>query len=337
MWPAVGALVSAGLSYYGGQQAQKSQQDINSQNVANQQAINAQNLAYQREAQAIATDQFNQQMGFSREQWNQNVRDAASNIDLQKQFAQQGIRWKVADATAAGLHPLYAMGGQTMSFAPVSVGGTSIPGSSLVSPAHASAAELRSSSAAGQGLANAGQDIGRAINATRTQDERVAAAAMAGLSLERAHLENDLLRSQIAKNNSASNPPMAGSPYLLEGQTQSGSPVKDAPLKRIAGPEGQPGSEPGAITDVGYARTATGWAPVPSNDVKERIEDNLIQETLHAIRNNVLPTIGINRQPPPFKAPAGQYWSYNPYRQEYQLRQSRDSHGWQDRVNTGVP
>lgn len=32
------------------------------------------------------------------------------NAALQREFAQYGIRWKVADAKAAGLHPLYAIG-----------------------------------------------------------------------------------------------------------------------------------------------------------------------------------------------------------------------------------
>jgi len=30
---------------------------------------------------------------------------AAQNIALQKEFAQSGIQWKVADAKAAGVHP----------------------------------------------------------------------------------------------------------------------------------------------------------------------------------------------------------------------------------------
>ena len=47
---------------------------------------------------------------------------AAQQAALQKEFAQNGIRWKVADAKAAGLHPLAALGAQTTSYQPVSVG-----------------------------------------------------------------------------------------------------------------------------------------------------------------------------------------------------------------------
>lgn len=46
---------------------------------------------------------------------------AAQQAALQKEFAQNGIRWKVADAKAAGLHPLAALGAQTTSYQPVSV------------------------------------------------------------------------------------------------------------------------------------------------------------------------------------------------------------------------
>jgi hypothetical protein len=39
-----------------------------------------------------------------------------ANIKYQREFAQHGIRWKVQDAIAAGIHPYYAMGAPTSSF-----------------------------------------------------------------------------------------------------------------------------------------------------------------------------------------------------------------------------
>ena len=38
---------------------------------------------------------------------------------FQKEFAQHGIRWKVADAKEAGLHPLAAIGAQGAQYNPV--------------------------------------------------------------------------------------------------------------------------------------------------------------------------------------------------------------------------
>lgn len=99
-------------------------------------------------------------------------------IKLQKEFAQKGIQWKVADAKAAGIHPLYALGANTISYSPSAVG------SDLAS-----------------GLSAMGQDIGRAVDAVSTSKERAAAAALDALQLERAGLENELLRSQITGEN----------------------------------------------------------------------------------------------------------------------------------------
>lgn len=45
--------------------------------------------------------------------------EARENRKAQEEFAKFGIRWRVEDAKAAGLHPLYALGAQTPSFSPV--------------------------------------------------------------------------------------------------------------------------------------------------------------------------------------------------------------------------
>lgn len=47
----------------------------------------------------------------------------AANVAYQREFAKHGIRWRVADAEAAGLHPLAAVGAQTHSFSPSYVEG----------------------------------------------------------------------------------------------------------------------------------------------------------------------------------------------------------------------
>lgn len=122
-----------------------------------------------------------------------NAAAAAQNIEMQQKFAKQGIRWKVEDARKAGIHPLYALGASTNSFAPVSVG--AVPESGL-----------------GAGLANAGQDISRAINATRTAPERTEAQAVTRLQLEGMSLDNDIKRatyaSAVQRLQQNANPPM---------------------------------------------------------------------------------------------------------------------------------
>jgi len=97
---------------------------------------------------------------------------ADKQMEMQKDFAQKGIQWKVKDAEAAGIHPLYALGANTVSYSPVSVGQPD--------------------------LGAMGQDIGGAIDRVSNPVEK-STGALGALALERAGLENDLLRAQIAR------------------------------------------------------------------------------------------------------------------------------------------
>ena len=239
---------------------------------------------------------------------------AAKNIQLQKNFAQKGIQWKVADAAKAGVHPLYALGAQTMSFQPISIGTSSASPVNEMAP-WADAA------------ANMGQDLSRALSAGATSGERKAAVMATALDLEHKQLSNDLLRSQIARLNSAQvGPGVPGvEPMMIPGQGDSG--VEPMPQRVVGASAARPFSEPGSVSDLGYARTATGWAPVPSSDIKQRIEDMWLMEIPWMLRNNVLPTMGGNMNPP-FAAPAGKVWKFNPMKQEYQLWDAGSVGSW---------
>lgn len=111
---------------------------------------------------------------------------ARENMAQQREFAQHGVRWKVADAEAAGLHPLAALGAQTSSFSNV-VG--------------ASPYELKTG---GADYGAMGQNISRAIDAGSTAQERqdrmgAAIARTAQVfSLEKLNLENEQLKTNIA-------------------------------------------------------------------------------------------------------------------------------------------
>jgi hypothetical protein len=100
-----------------------------------------QNREAAEQAQLLNQLQFKEQMQMSREQ-----------MAMQREFAQMGIRWKVHDAQKAGLHPLAALGANTMSFNPVSVGNA---------PYHEAIPQ--------------GQDISRGIQSMWTMAERVLA------------------------------------------------------------------------------------------------------------------------------------------------------------------
>lgn len=104
------------------------------------------------------------------------------NIALQKEFAQNSIRWRVEDAKRAGVHPMAALGISPASFSPVS--------SSLSYPASTSY------------LSDMGQNIDRAIQAGKDQEGQQKAEGFAdsinALTLEKMGLENDILRQELA-------------------------------------------------------------------------------------------------------------------------------------------
>lgn len=236
------------------------------------------------------------------------AKTAEKNIALQREFAESGIQMKVADAKKAGVHPLAALGASTTSFSPVSVG-----------------------TPLATGIAAAGQDISRAVNATQNTDQRAFVMAQAALTTENMELQNQLLRSQITRMNQTSAPPMpVEQRYLLEGQGQTATPrlsrnplpgvlVTDKPLDRTAADPNALHSEAGAVTDMGFARTATGYAPVPSRNTQERIEDNIISQITWAIRNQMLPSLGY-RHIPPNIGDDNQDWYYDVGSQEYRQR-----------------
>lgn len=118
----------------------------------------------------------------------QNYIGSAANqqLNFQMAAAANGIRWRVADAEAAGIHPLYALGAPTFNPGPTSfdVGSPS--------PRHD----------IGGALSNMGQGIDRAVRATQTSPEKYASIddlLIKQNMVERSSLENDLLRAQIAR------------------------------------------------------------------------------------------------------------------------------------------
>lgn len=97
----------------------------------------------------------------------------------QYDFAQHAIEWKVKDAQAAGIHPLYALGAPTMSFQPTVTGGAGW----------------------GDSLSSMGQNIDDALARGMPREGQLDAMdkAAKGLQLKNYELQNELLATQIAK------------------------------------------------------------------------------------------------------------------------------------------
>lgn len=247
----------------------------------------------------------------------------------QERAAQNALRWRVKDAEAAGIHPLYAMGNPGISTNPMFVGATASQNMApQVSPVSR--------------VASKGSNISRALAAGVSGYERAVAAKAAAAELkeaqidrklnrEHAALQNDLLRSEIARINSAQVGP--GSPVVSNDSvrpTARGA-VDVVPASRITGEKFKPWQEPGLSPDIQYTRTKTGWKPRMSDQTKKLTEDQIISTVEWELGNNILPRLLGNSPPPPpsVSVPKGYHLRYDRFAGEYRLARN-------DKRNVGI-
>lgn len=247
------------------------------------------------------------------------LRNAQLDRDLQREFAQFGIRWRVRDAQKAGIHPLFALGGNTATYTPTA---SYIP------------ADTSMGDSIGGSLSRFGQNIGRAIDATRTARERQTARLSelqvlnAEADWETKSLQNDLLRSEISRLNAPQIPPPMPSAVpqsAIPGQ------VDVEPLAPLAGYEvspvevpavqsTRPNQEAGAFPETRWARTQSGWQPLPSREAYEDADLANPSAWSWYWRNQALPTLGQGGSAPPDswlpKYATG--WVWHPMLQEWQ-------------------
>lgn len=219
----------------------------------------------------------------------------------QREFAQNGIQWKVQDAKNAGVHPLYALGANTVSYSPQSVGGSDF-----------------------SGLASAGQDIGRAVDATRSTNARtdVLATRLANAQITGAELDNDIKRATLASQlatQSAGNPGLPGSSssaaWGLDGQ--GNAPQVDArEIKRQGTRDPNDPKNPayvyGASPSVDLMRNPSGgYSPVIPKQLAESTESDPYAVVEWMIRNRLLSPMGYGDKP---SIPGRLPWQTRQYR-----------------------
>lgn len=222
------------------------------------------------------------------------------NLAAQREFAQHGIRWRTEDAQRAGLHPLIGAGVQP----------TSLNFQPIAADADFSRADF---------YRNMGQNLGRSIQATQTEEERIANR----LRLENMGLQNELLRTQITNISNPTNPPapVAGpANFNIDGQGNAGV-MRVTPSERVDSARGRPAQEAGWRPDVSYSRTDSGLVPVIPEGLSESMEDDVVGKVLWRIRNQVMPNLtgGGRGKPARSELPKGAIdwkWSYS--RQEWQ-------------------
>lgn len=220
------------------------------------------------------------------------MKQSLRNEEFQREMATHGIRMRVADAEAAGLHPLAALGAST-------AGGS-------FGTAFGGGGGYRENTA-GRGLENLGQNISRASMAMATREEKM----FKQLQLQKMSTENEILNTDLLERKKqlmspgtgpgmpSANPNLNG--FMGQGQPDAAlnaaSRVTDIPLKRTFSDKDRPWQQAGAIADYAYVKTPNGYAIVPSKDVKESIEDQIIPELSWALRNYGLASMGLLPKP----------------------------------------
>lgn len=219
------------------------------------------------------------------------------NYQAQKEFAQNGIRWKVADAKAAGLHPLAALGSSTAQYSPSAVVGGSDDYS---------------------WLGDVGQGIGRAVDAKMTERERSKERQVADqrlrLEFDNRRLQNQFLQTQIdaqkqdmalqlarsaamsARTQQAvpGMPDLSGDNTVIRGQRESyptgGTQVEVSKVPTSVA--GDPTTQAGTPADSRIYRTPAGRTVLPNQEIGDAMDAAPGSGLQWMIRNHLLPYIG---------------------------------------------
>jgi len=301
----LGAIIGGIGSLVGVWLGNQSQEKINEQKDESTMWANRQNAA-------LARQTNRQQMSIHRQ-----------NMAAQKEYAKSGIRWRVHDANKAGIHPLFALGAQTTSFAPQSVG-LDTP---TMQPSH-------SVSGGGDwaGLAEAGQNLGRAITATNSAQGQMEAMqlSLAQAQVTGAHLDNDIKRTQLASAMVTSG---IGSPGIPQTRPSVGDqfdgtsgdairvsdPYIELKTRRDVSDPGKKYQVPGSGPSVAYIKNAQGgYEPIMPPELAESFESDWIGSAGWQIRNRLLPNL-VRTTPPNLGRKSGEVVRWNPQQQHWEI------------------
>lgn len=133
------------------------------------------------------------------------LENSQAQMAAQREFAQHGIRWRVDDAKAAGIHPLYAMGASIPAYNPSPI-------------------NIQANNSMGNALASAGQDISRAVQAKTTQQER---QEMNAAQKQLLNAQTDYYQSLAAKNRQQTPPPLPSGVGLVDPLNPPEAPGQD--------------------------------------------------------------------------------------------------------------
>lgn len=188
-------------------------------------------------------------------------REQARNLQWQQEFAQNGIRWRVEDAKAAGIHPLAAVGASGASFSP-------------------STSLFPTSDPKGEFYSKMGQNFTRAASAAMSKEEKIAAA----LRLENMHIENEMKKIELKRMQEP--PTNFPTPYGDPGFP--GQPNASGYGNSTPHPD-RPAQEAGYTPDVAYAGSDRVVYPYIPTKLAESYESDPIGSIMWRARNTLLP------------------------------------------------
>lgn len=228
----------------------------------------------------------------------------AANAQLQREFAMNGIQWRVADARAAGIHPLAALGASGANASP----------SFVVGDAGGNYRAL------GNMSREMGQNLTRAAYASADPLEKEFKAEQ----LRSVRTQNNILDVQLAKemqdlhNGGQPSIPLNDGGWM-PGQGNSRGLVQEYPRRRPMSDSLKPSQVAGWTQDVDWVRTPNGLSPVIPQDLSEAYESDEAGSILWQLRNRFLPNLGdTTNSPSSEKLPVGaNRWIWNYYKQAW--------------------
>lgn len=237
-----------------------------------------------------------------------DVAASRTEYERQKEFAQMGIRWKMDDARAAGLHPVAALGG---------TGSMYSPSAAVSGQFTADKPGFVTRQSSGSGLD--GQNTLRAEMAAKTDVEK----EMEALALRRGQLQNALLEGQVAAQWSSvmGQPPGTPGPVSIGPRPAPVGAIKVEPSKVTSRQPGHSGMEAGS-TPAGKSFDLGGGLKIalPSQAASESFE------SMGPLSAPLAMTIGAARRwwhgpetQPSLSAPQGSQWVWSPWSQSFRL------------------
>lgn len=219
---------------------------------------------------------------------------------FQKQMAYHGLEIKAKQAERMGVSKLVALGAPTHTPAPVGVGI--------------------------DGIGDASQDIGRALNAYNAAPAKADSMSkeLATIHMESAKVDLDLKKLELLSRSRLLTAP--GTPPGISVSDKDTTPAfppeaEGVKLKKEIAPASPmaPHRSFGVSPEVDMYRSTGGYTPQIPQALAESLESSPVMSMQWYLRNGLLPSIMDSYRTEPYKLPYGQSWVFNPVTGEYQI------------------